>query len=399
MSSYGYLHVTYTGAVHDVLDASASGVSQSSVLDSGCIKSVSETSIPSPVMSCGRSSVTSNEQSSQLCRSRLKSVPTVSSESSSDVSITSSAMSFQSATDFSNQHATVLPGTDAGVESVSASVSGLDLRHTDELQNGNGLGVDQFEDPGETHLADHSSYDDDIESFYSPLPEDIRERPDSVNTINEFTLAAERWRMHERMVNASSQTPVLMTVNACVGTASKIYVDASTNTESLSACPAVDFGTNTDKQNFPSARDNKWSATGGDVAGGQNVDSSGESDPGGTVFYMPSTRSASTSKELDAVDPLSARSGKHNHFLDFGAAMAGSSHSAVHECPLSTPSSLNRVLSWGLDGYESSEESICSNERESTTTRSVCDTSIRQPPPGLEHFKVTNYLRAVDNCV
>lgn len=352
---------------YELLSTSASGVSQSSVLSSGCIKSASDTSVPSPVTSCGRTSATSSEPASFSYPSLTQSHATVPSASSSDVSITSSAVSFQSAADFSQKHA------DGFFESVSASASGSDVRLTDD---------DHLHelDSKEVRLT---YLDDDLESrqsFYSPLPPEIDERPNSVGTVNEFTIAAQRWLRSDRMIDKSSQTPVVMTVNACVGTASKVYVDASTNTDSTpSACQAVDAGTNTDKLD-------RLRTSSADIGVGQNVPSSTERDRCQTAVCVPPVGCASTGKVADLTDSFSSHHSKHHHFLEFGAAMAGANQSAVHDCPLSSPSRFRRALSWGLDGYESSEGSICSIDRASNAPE--IEKSCRQPPPGLEQYKV-----------
>jgi hypothetical protein len=373
------------GAAYQLLKTSASDVSQSSLLTSGCIKSASDTSVLSPVTSCGRISATSSEPASYSYPSHTQSHVTVPSESSSDISITSSVLSFQSAADFSQKH------EDAYLESATASVSGSDVRHTDDGQ------LQKFI---VTRLTRESSQerslyrDDDLESrqsFYSPLPAEIDERPNSVDTVNEFTVAAQRWRRCELTADVSSQTPVVMMVNACVGTASKVYVDASTNTDSPpSACQAVDAVTNTDKLDCLSPDAERLRTSSADVAAGRNIPSSSEGDRCETALRAPSVGCASTGREIGAVDSLSPHRTKHHHFLEFGAAMAGANQSAVHECPLSSPSGFRRILSLGLDGYESSEGSVCSFERASNATHSASERekSGRQPPPGLEHYKV-----------
>lgn len=148
-----------------------------------------------------------------------------------------SVLSLQSTASGPSQKYVELSDLEELSDSGSVTISDSDLRPIPNNNSGlnefiNGqLALHSSSRTSSSHSSSSLSYRDAIESrqtFYSPIP--LFEQPPS-SAVNEFTRAANRWRAMESKKDAGCQTTVVMTISACVGTTTKMFVDASTNTE------------------------------------------------------------------------------------------------------------------------------------------------------------------------
>jgi len=233
-----------------------------------------------------------------------------------------------------------------------------------------------------------------VQSFHSVLPS-FEQRLDSTYMINEFAAAADRWRSSERSKDASSQTPVVMTISACVGTPSKMFIDASTNTDFSTSdrYKYHDASTNTEKHDLKLHENIQDTATGKITHQDRYIHSDFKvlpehSDVNKSVASNSYKRSidAENDEELVTASGFQTSYDKKHYFNApvvqpdaFPPTYVGHNMTSLCHNRQEHRSSL-------LAEFETSEGSVYNTGQTSYATHSPSEKSYKPPPPGLEHI-------------